>query len=955
MKHVLLGPDIDLISLIGEVILKDAATLQQHVIVFPGKRPIHFLRKYLAETLHSPYQPPHMFSMDEFVDFLYEKSFNNPEPKIAEVDCIPILFALNNNESLINDQGTPLLLDDFMPWGFKLYGDFEELYIEQITPEKLKQIEIIAQEHIPPRIQQQIKTLSSLYRSFYNTIITSGLSTRSSRYRSVARDIGQLDLASYKSVILAGFFALTSSERDIIQALLKNEKVRLFLQKGPHINRIITSLNIRVTEEGDFQEPDIQLYKTADIHGEVMQLSRLLRDAGETNQRSVVVLPQADTLFPVMQHALGFAGSAYNVSMGYPLYRTPLFSLIDSIGQLLESRVNDLYYVPGYLKVVLHPYIKNILMQRSNEPTRIMFHVIEELLIKNKYRLIHLDDIVGNKAILENCYEKLKRATRSNIDKDAIREHIQQIHRICIESFEQITSIHEFCEKLMTLLSFLSKNSTANKHPYTNPYIKTMLQALYDLQTSALSKESFTSEKGYFRLFRNYMRRIRYPFVGTPVKGLQVLGSLETRNLQFGTVYILDVNEGILPHTKKEDTLLPLQVRTYLGLPTHEDREMIARYYFETLIYGAKHVHVLYCESENKEKSRFIERLVWQKQKKEQVLDTTTNDVFFAVTFKQKDPEPVHKTEAMLSYMKNSIRYSATYLNAYLQCPLRFYYLRVHNIAPFQTISADIDPFDRGSVVHKILEEFFLHKMGAALTIHDDDYVKMKRIVAAQFEQTFPYSEQGALQLFKHQVQRRMKDVLAFYAQPKFHNTTVLECENRSSFEDKKEYWQSLYTTTFKTKKGYTVTISGKIDRVDKRNNELMILDYKTGAYDDVPKKTYDPADRSVWHRTLCSVQLPLYILLYQGNNPAYHVTDMNCALVLLGSRSIKEVGLFKDAMSSGEREHMFSGYTYAISTLIDEIFDPDLPFMPTHELVKVCPGCEYQVVCGTQHLVERH
>jgi len=953
MKHMLLSPGIDMVSTIGDIILKDPGTLKDHIVVFPGKRPIHFLRKYLADKLQTSYLPPYVFSMDGFIDYLYEDHFHHTEPKMAEIDCIPILFALNNSENLVADQGVPLSLDDFMCWGFKIYSDFEELCIEQIEVGRLKQVENIAGEKIPPRIQKQVMKLSLLYQQFYKTIGSTGLSTRSSRYRTVAKDIEKFDLAPYKSLVLAGFFALTSSERALFRGLLKHDKTMLLLQKGPHIDRLIRSLNIDVTEKGDAKDPDIQMHKAADVHGEVMQLGRLLRDADMIDQRSAIVLPKADTLFPTIQQALGFTRSAYNISMGYPLFRTPLFSLLDSIGQLLESRVDEMYYVPDYLKVVLHPYIKNILMQLSNEPTRIIFHTIKERLIDNRYRLISLEEIVWNKTILEGCRTRLIKSTRNAITTDDIQAHIQRIHRTCIQVFERITSIHDFCEKLMALLSFLSKSSTANKHPYTNPYIETMLHALYDLKTSALGHEAFKSINGYFRLFRNYVRRIRYPFIGTPVEGLQVLGSLETRNLKFDRVYILDANEGILPNIKKEDTLMPLQVRKYLDLPTHEDRELISRYYFETLLRGSIQAHILYCDSEDKEKSRFVERLIWQEQKENRDADLKTNDVFFAVTFKQKNPKEIVKTAAMLEVVKSSIRYSATYLNAYLKCPLRFYYQRVHNLASVQPMTTERDAYDRGSVVHSILEEFFLHKVGKTLAIGEDDYTNMGHIVAAQFDLAFPHSDQGAMFLFKHQVQRRMKDVLDFYAQPEFQNTIVLECENQTSPGVKTQFWQALYTAPYTTRKGNSVTVSGKIDRVDKRYSEVMILDYKTGSSVEVPKKTFDPGDRSNWYRTLCSVQLPLYILLYQGNAPGSRIESINCGLVVLGSRSIKEVYLFPSTLNQAIRKQRFEQYESAISTLIDEILEPDLPFKPTNDPEKICPGCEYQVICGTQHLVQ--
>ena len=112
------------------------------------------------------------------------------------------------------------------------------------------------------------------------------------------------------------------------------------------------------------------------------------------------------------------------------------------------------------------------------------------------------------------------------------------------------------------------------------------------------------------------------PFEGTPVKGLQVLGFLETRNLRFDRVFILDANEEVLPDTKKDDTLLPFRAREILGLPTYQDRDALVAYYFETLLQGADEVHLFFIENDKKERSRFVERLLWERQKRDRTTDT---------------------------------------------------------------------------------------------------------------------------------------------------------------------------------------------------------------------------------------------------------------------------------------------------------------------------------------------
>jgi ATP-dependent helicase/nuclease subunit B len=845
VKHVLCTPDVDIIAMIRDTLLQDPDRMSENLVVFPGKRPTHFLRKRLADAIGGPFIAPCILSMDEFVDHMFH-ALGHDAAKIAAIDSIPILFDLNQRESFVVAQGDPLTLDDFLPWGFKLYGDFEEMHIEAISPERLGEVEVITKEEVPQRVRDRLVTLSKLYTSFYGHIASSYLSTRATRYRTIAAECGLFDVTDYSHVIFAGFFALTASERTVLHHLGQQANVTFVLQKGPAIESLINDLGIEVEEQGALSTPRVHFYKAMDVHSEVMQLGALLRNAQDRDHRSVIVMPRSDALFPVIHHALGSEVDVYNVSVGYPLYRTPLYSLIDTIGQCIESRFNGSYYVPDYLKIVLHPYVKNVLMERSNEPTRIIVHTIEDHLVENKFRFISLDAIENDPDVLAQCARRLQGSIGRTLSPKTVQRHIHTIHDVFFRVFEWIDTVGDFVRKMMELISFLAQKSTANRHPYTGPFMKMMLEALFDLRTSALGRESFSRTSGYFRLLGNYIRSIRYPFAGTPVKGLQVLGSLETRTLRFDTVYILDVNEGIVPNVRKEDTMLPYKVRKYLGLPTHEERERIARYYFEVLINGAHTAHVLYCESENKEKSRFVERMVWQMQKETRTLDAKTRDVFFRVSFVHQDPRPISKNEEMTAYLNRDPRFSASSLNTYLQCPLLFYYTNVLGLAMRGMPLREVDPLDRGSVIHRVLEEFFIHKAGRKLTITDKDHLVMDSIVDAQFNAIFPQADQGSLMLLKLQVKRRMNDVLNFYRRPEFTSTTILECENRTNPHMKKlHYWEALYTAPFITGKKTRVTLSGKIDRVDDRNGERLILDYKSGSQEEVPKRSFDLGDRA--------------------------------------------------------------------------------------------------------------
>jgi hypothetical protein len=214
---------------------------------------------------------------------------------------------------------------------------------------------------------------------------------------------------------------------------------------------------------------------------------------------------------------------------------------------------------------------------------------------------------------------------------------------------------------------------------------------------------SFAERGCYFHFLKRYVSYCFTPFEGTPLKGVQVLGFLETRALRFERLYLLDANEDVIPDTKREETFLPLRVREKLGLPTYAERDAVAAYYFETLVKGSGEAHVFFVENDRKEKSRFVERLLWERQKREQSAraDGYVRSVGYRINLEQNEPPPVAKTAAMAAFLARR-RYDATSLNTYLNCPLQFYYRHVLGLARKEDASPDIERVDIGRLVHEV-------------------------------------------------------------------------------------------------------------------------------------------------------------------------------------------------------------------------------------------------------------
>src|SRR5581483_8347307 len=313
--------------------------------------------------------------------------------------------------------------------------------------------------------------------------------------------------------------------------------------------------------------------------------------------------------------------NSYNVSMGYPLSRTPVFGFLNSLMELVTSMDNDRIYIPDYLKFVLHPYTKNIYFKRNSETTRILFHTLEDELLRQKAKTFTtIDEIEGSKTLFKEVIKKLP-ADEKEATEERLREHLKEIHRITIGKFLSFKNVADFARNCIDILVFLFNQSPAKLHPLFHPFSESLTSALDTLPRSLMKDIFFEDRSSYFVFLRKYIATCHNPFPGTPLRGLQVLGSLETRNLKFKSVFVLDANEEILPETKKEESLIPFRAREILGLPTSFDRDKLTAYYFNNLLNGAKDVHLFFIENDKTERSRFVEKLLWKRQKKDKTTD----------------------------------------------------------------------------------------------------------------------------------------------------------------------------------------------------------------------------------------------------------------------------------------------------------------------------------------------
>ena len=979
MKFSIISPKENLIEKTGDILLS-AKTLADSIVVFPGKRPAHFLRKYLSEKRGGALRAPVIISMDGFIDLAAEE-LGIKGKEASTLDLAEVLYGWLKKElcRIIARDPAELTLDSFLPWALKLTGDFEELKIELKTRKDLSGYDSILPEDLrSASFIKKLESLSRLYGDFYQELEKENLLTRSVKYARVAEEIEKFDHARYENIIFAGFFALTNAEKAIFKHLAARG-AQIILEPGPGIEEQFQFLELLPPVAG-LQSPATDhkaetafyFYKASDTHGEIFKLNQVIQatshlpgDAGHqppvaghrvepSNLRDVIVLPDAKSLFPLIENVLPDAGD-YNISMGYPLVSTPVYALLDALGDLLDKKSAAGYFTPDYLNFVFHPYVKNIYFDpaddrspvtgnfstshsspatgrfpRSAEPGRIIFQTIEDHLSRRMNKYITLKEIEDDTGLLKDASAKLK--DYGDKEPEDIKAHISAIHKTLIAPFEDIKNIGDFAGKLLDFISHISGNSTAPLHPYWAPFVEKAMEHIIELKNSRLAGESFSGAAGYFKFFKIFMQGVNYPFPGTPLKGLQVLGFLETRSLKFDRVYFLDANSDILPSSRKEDTLLSHFVREALGLSTYKTRAALARYYFTALVSGAREAHIFYKDSAASERSPFVEKLIWDLERQGSKPDEA--DIHFRIKFAQTDPGPIAKTPEVLAALKKR-EYSPSAIDTYLNCGLQFYYKYALRLREKEEISEDIEQRDIGTIVHEILENFFKPRVGRPLDIIEADYTSILENAGRVFDVKLKGHNAGFEYLIKRQVERRLRDILDYH-RDKLSGITILACEVKLAAELPTRYG--------------VIKLRGRADRVDARGNCVHILDYKTGALARAPNwQKFDFGIREDWRRTLKSTQLPFYILAYLCENKGSDIRNMDATLMLLGQEKITEETLFKERYRHApDKAAVFGVYRQTITALIEEILDADRPFTPAPDETP-CAGCPFKTLCGRQ------
>jgi ATP-dependent helicase/nuclease subunit B len=931
----------DFIDELSRIIIRDGRPLNDVAIVFPGKRPALYLRRRLAEKVDGPFYAPGFFSIETFIDFIVQKTY----PAYGDLDYNDAIWLLYKTMGTISAfKGHQLLKNGFgrfYYWGQHIYSFIDQLDAENIPDGRLHSLENNADlgYDVPESVNQLMSGITQLRDRFHEILDEERCFTRGYKY---LRALGSLEQSLFNQdvhVYFAGPFGLTGIEKEIMKQLWQRDKADMIfegdVEEWPILKQLTIDLGAPVERILCETRPpaDISLHSGLDTHAEVLKVSAILNEKPPV--KTAVVLPLSEALFPLLTFAVDSIDGPYNISLGYPLLRTPVFDLVSKvINTQMTRRPEGVYPASAYLQVMLHPFVKNLTLD-----TRLRSVL---LILEKMFTGEGPGNRLANKAFItlsevEVALKAAIRRERSADDLYGAQKALHEIHTVFLRSFETAHTLNEYGEGLEGALNFVLHNTNVRSFILSGEIFKQSFQVLENIRGTRFSKERFDEDDGENRrilgdFFLQLLKSTTLPFETTPVEPLEIIGVLESRNIRFDTVIMLDVNEGVMPKPRKIDPLVPLGVYDKLGIPSPDQNEEIYRYYFYRLIRSAKDVHLLYVDAEDKPRSRYIEQIVWEREKERKELDIVKVDkASFKIRLSphKKMPE-IRKTDTALRVLLERT-YSPSEIDEYVRCPVTFYYRRILRFEEKQAVKDDIDVMERGIIIHRILFKTF--EPYRDVQINASMQGAILRTMTDALEQEFRHRiTTGEYYLFKE---------LALFKLESFLRRHIEEA-GKKPFVIK--YLEHPLTQRLPLNNA-SISFKGRIDRIDflPGDDEYVIVDYKTGgtkAYSNRAVAGTDFGSADDIHRRISSFQLPLYIFLFRGSL-GLPCRRMNGRLLLL--RNNQEELLFKTGKED-EREAIQERYMAGVRTIMEDILNPSRPFSPFDD--EGCLACPFNLLC---------
>lgn len=933
--------------------------------VFPNRRAGLFFQKYLSQIAKRPIFSPEILTISDLFSRL---------SGLTVSDRIEQLFILYDEYKRISH--TEETFDEFLFWGEMLLNDFDDVDKYMVDAEQLfsniqdlKEIDAgfayLTEEQIvairrfwssfipvgdsdrKKEFIEMWQVLFELYSSLRSKLKERGFAYEGMIFREVAEKAKQneeLDLPSDK-IVFVGLNAHSFSEEQLLRYLQRkgiadfywdyssslvkdsDNKASAFIEK----NKLLFPSQLHLEpEEISFEKPILEVIGIPSAVGQAKFVNKIVKDLIADNQLSspdqalntAVVLSDENLLLPTL-YSIPEEIDTINVTMGYGLANSSISGLMDLIFELQrnvrESGGLKYHYFRFVLPILSHRYILSIVGDGARE--------LRQNIIKYNKIQISISDFDFN-PLLKRIFQPVSGWSELASYLRDILAHIQSSLSFQKDDSDDLSarSIDMECEFVIEYYKTINKMEDALIRVSTDMKVET-----------------------YIKLLKKLIVGITVPFSGEPLSGLQVMGILETRALDFENLIMLSMNEGIFPMKKAANSFIPYNLRRGFGLPAYEHQDSIFAYHFYRLINRAKRIYILYDTRTEGLQGGEVSRYFYQlKHLYSDTFEIREHLAVYEISSAESTSISVEKTPVVLDKLKSfstgERSLSASSINLYLDCPLQFYFSIVEGLVDEAEISETIEANTFGSIFHSVMEWIYQPYKGRILGSDilrkiQKDNVAITSLIEQSFARNYFKSEKirkltGQNYLTGEVLRRYIKKVIETDA--KLAPFIYLNSEKKINEE-------------YLLPSGRTVFLKGFIDRVDEVDGHTRIIDYKTGRGSLVYKAMSDLFDKSLKDRPKAVMQVFMYAHLYLNEFPGavlesgiYYLRNLfdQTFNPLVEYRKSKDEKILISDFAEFREE--FKEY---FDNCLEEIFDEKVPFDQT-KTGKPCEWCSFTGIC---------
>lgn len=857
--------------------------------------------------------------------------------------------------------------DEFYYWGEMLINDFDDIDKYLVDPEllfanlaDLKEIDekfgamseditsIIRQFWINFEVSNMTdeksdfltvwEILASVYRGFTGRLREKGLAYEGMIIREQAEAIKSRSGEWYEDIRMfhfVGFNALNKCEKEILRVLKESGRARFYWdydpwyvsnrdhEAGHFIRQNIAEFPPHQVIASTESRCSIDVYSAPSDVAQAKLIPSLIKDFGLSDDPNdtAIILADENLLTPVL-NSLPEAVGNINVTMGYPLFQTPVYSLVHQLLSLQKNRrrVGDDsgFYYNDVINVLQHQYVM------FNHPADSEL-VIKEIKEKNLIR-------INRHSLLSNELFTLIFTNEFNS-----RTYLQEILAYLIEQLEGDDD---------------TEGAAASRFSLQQEYIYRLILPLNQL---GLIMDESGMDPGidlYTRLIDRIMRKIVMPFSGEPLQGVQVMGILETRALDFKNIIFLSANEGKIPRSPAGNSYIPYNLREAFGLPTIKHSDSIYAYYLYRLLQRAEKVKFIYNSSTDGMRSGEMSRYLLQ-LKYDDRHDTSFMDTRFNILPQAKVKDSIIRTNEINRIFESVFLdagrphyLSPSGINTWITCNMKFYYRYIAGIEEPEDLLEEVDYLAFGNILHHVMKEIYQPFTGRMLDLAELERILeggayIKNMAEQAFRKVFMKSSRGSIK-GKNLVITSIIERMARQILKADQNYTPFEIV----FLEKKFKGSMSFVVDGEPKEA---VIGGTIDRVDMAEGIYRVLDYKSGADELDIKSLEDLFDYDSKTRNSAAFQTLLYCELFIQNMREAEMRPSLYPVRKLFGDSFSDAFKIKNGPGKGDIDSYRSireEFTVGLRNVLADIFDRARDIKMTSDRQK-CRYCPYNSLCN--------